>query len=49
MLHVFQQGQDVHLRSFFQSAVVQGMHEELLQALDDVVTDIQNARSVADE
>lgn len=49
MLHVFQQGQDVHLRSFFQSAVVQGMHEELLQALDDVVTDIQNARSAADD
>ena len=47
MLCVFQQAQDVHLRSLFQSAVVQGMQGELLEALDGVVTDIQNMRLVA--
>lgn len=45
---MFQQGQDVHLRAFFQSTVVQGMHGELLEALDDVVNEIQNARLVTD-
>ena len=48
MFRVFQQGQDVHLRAFFQSTVVQGMHGELLEALDDVVNEIQSERSLTD-
>lgn len=47
MLRVFQQGQDIYLRSFFQSTVAQGMQRELLEVLDYVVSDIQNEHFAA--